>query len=122
MIFELIRYGICGLCTTGINFFLFLFLRQCQLNLLLSNFISISCAIVFSFFANHFYVFQQKEIHCHQFLMFLGLRLFCMIVEIVCMYIFIHGFHLTDFLSKGLCQILVILLNYVLNKEAIWKQ
>ena len=110
MIFELIRYGICGLCTTGINFFLFILLRQWQFSLLSSNCISISCAIIFSFFVNHFLVFKQKEIH------------FCMVIEIISMYILIQGFHGSETFSKGLCQILVIGLNYILNKEAVWKQ
>lgn len=122
MIFELIRYGICGLCTTGINFFLFILLRQWQFSLLSSNCISISCAIIFSFFVNHFLVFKQKEIHLNQFLLFIGLRLFCMVIEIISMYILIQGFHGSEPFSKGLCQILVIGLNYILNKEAVWKQ
>ena len=86
---EMVRYVIAGGMTTAVNLVSFFVLRLVtDLSRSAANIIAIMLAILFAYFANGFYVFrseQRKSVGriIREFISFVGMRLFAMVVEVV---------------------------------------
>lgn len=123
---EVIRYLFFGACTTGVNFAVFSFLRYWRnVPVNMANLVSIVSAVIFAFFVNHFYVFRVEEMRGRKMLMefadFMGMRIGTLLIEYWGVW-FLSGYKgCIDWVSKGVMQVIVILLNYVISKYMVFK-
>lgn len=124
---QLIRYIFFGVCTTAVNVALFYLLRKyLLLPLFLSNFISISMAILFAFVVNKMIVFESKSKsrkHISQeFFLFISMRLISMAIEIAGVWFAIEVLLLSDLYGKLMMQVVVIVFNFIFSKYIIFKK
>mgnify|MGYP004526789791 FL=1 len=88
-----------------------------------ANIISWICAVTFAFFTNRKYVFESVNVNVlNEALKFVGARVTTLIVDMLCMAVFVSFFKLNDKISKILVQIIVFLLNYIFSKAFVFKQ
>lgn len=123
---EVIDYGIFGLLTTAVNFFIFYFLESVlSTSYLVANFFAIVISILFAYLTNKKFVFKSKtstwKQTAYEFINFVGLRLVSGIFDMVSMYLLIDGIGLDTNLSKILTQFIVVISNYIFSKLFIFK-
>ncbi len=124
---QLIRYIFFGVCTTAVNVVLFYLLRQVfVLPLFLSNFISISIAILFAFVVNKVMVFETKRKSSKhiskEFFLFLSMRLISMAVEIFGVWFAVEVLLFSDIYGKLMVQVVVIVFNFIFSKYIVFKK
>jgi len=124
---EAIRYLFIGGCTTAVNFIFFaLFRNLIRLNLNLSNFLSISAAIIFAFLTNKTIVFSATDNSLKQtmreFFKFIAGRIVTMIIEIFGVWLLVEFFSLNEYISKFTIQFIVLISNYVISKFFVFKK
>ena len=125
---EIIRYGIVGVLTTGVNFAVYLFLSRLLFPALLEqneelyafvfNWISWGCAVVFAFFANRSFVFGRHErgkVLLIQLLCFVSLRVASGVFENFSPSLLIKV-GVNDLAAKSVVAVAVIILNYLFTK------
>lgn len=121
---KVTRYIIAGGCTTVVSFVSFYILRNLlnvQLNI--SNAISIILAIFFAYGINKIFVFESKtkpEDTLQEFLDFIGVRLVTMLVEVGGVALLYNGLRMNDMIAKGIVQIIVLVLNYVFSQVFVF--
>lgn len=125
-LYEILRYGIVGICTTLINTSIYRFFsHNLSFNYLYANLIAWTIAVIFAFFANKFIVFRRMDIKLNilisEFISFIGSRAFTGILDMIFMYIGVSIFHYDDFFVKIIVNIFIILLNYILGKFFVFK-
>ena len=125
MQFEMVRYVLAGICTTGVNTGVFSVLRYgigCGMQV--ANIISILAAIIFAFVVNKYFVFRHtgREYIGKECICFVGMRGISLLVEVWGMYLFTGKFLLSELLSKILLQLIVIVMNYFLSKCYIFRK
>jgi putative flippase GtrA len=124
---ELIRYGICGALSTILDIGVFWFLAN-VLNLyyLIANAIAWIVALVFSFLANKFYVFEsksfRKEIWLKEAAEFFGARGLACGIDMGGMYFLVSGLDINKNGAKLIITVVVIVMNYILSKFWIFKK
>ena len=118
---EMVRYVIAGGMTTAVNLVSFFVLRLVtDLTRSEANVIAIMLAILFAYFANGFYVFRSEhrkrvgEI-VREFVSFVGMRLFAMIVEVVGTNLLCDSLRYNEFVSKIVVQLVVLVINYIFS-------
>ncbi|MBR0598458.1 GtrA family protein [Sinanaerobacter chloroacetimidivorans] len=124
---QLIRYIFFGVCTTAVNVVLFYLLREVLvLPLFLSNFISISIAILFAFVVNKVMVFESKSKSSKhiskEFFLFLSMRLISMAVEIFGVWFAVEVLLFSDIYGKLMMQVIVIVFNFIFSKYIVFKK
>ncbi len=124
---QMIRYIFCGGCTTAVNVVLFYLLRVIlELPLFLSNFISISMAILFAFIVNKVIVFdsqnRNKNNTTKELMLFLSMRLVSMAIEIVGIWFAVDILLVSDISSKIMMQAVVITFNFFFSKYIVFKK
>ncbi|MCR4717253.1 MAG: GtrA family protein, partial [Lachnospiraceae bacterium] len=124
---EIFRYLVAGGMTTMVNLIIFTILRYgIKLSLTKSNFIAITCAILFAFFINKYYAFKtetkKKSEIATEFVKFVGGRLFSMLVEIVGVYVIAVWMGLSDMIAKLATQFVVVIINYLISKLIVFKK
>ncbi|MBH7663165.1 GtrA family protein, partial [Clostridioides difficile] len=101
------------------------FTRIINFTFLLSNSLSWSIAVLFSYITNKFFVFKSEKTEflflLKEFVSFLSCRLFSGFIEILLMYLMIDLFSLNDILVKIGTNIIVIILNFVFSKVVVFK-
>lgn len=120
---ELILYGVFGVFTTLINLVVFLlFTRAFHINYIISNIIAWILSVLFSYVTTRKWVFESENTNIiTECLMFFGSRFFVGAVDTGLLFIFIDILSMSDFISKLITQVIVIVLNYVLSKFVIFK-
>lgn len=125
---EMVRYVIAGGLTTAVNLVSFFVLRLVtNLSRSEANIIAIMLAIIFAYFANGFYVFQSEhkknagEIF-REFVSFVGMRLFAMVVEVVGTNLLCDSFRYNELFSKIVVQVVVLVINYIFSKCFVFKK
>ncbi|HBG2041410.1 TPA: GtrA family protein, partial [Clostridioides difficile] len=123
---ETILYLFFGALTVLINIITYLFFtRIINFTFLLSNSLSWSIAVLFSYITNKFFVFKSEKTEflflLKEFVSFLSCRLFSGFIEILLMYLMINLFSLNDILVKIGTNIIVIILNFVFSKVVVFK-
>lgn len=118
---ELLLYGIVGVLTTVINMAVFwVFTTMVPLHYAVANVIAWVLAVVFAFFANKIFVFENHGWHpavvLHEALTFFLSRAASLLVDMLGMWVLISLLHAPEMFSKLLVNVLVILINYVLGK------
>ena len=122
----MVQYIFFGGCTTAVNVVLFYLLRETlELPLFLSNFISISIAILFAFVVNKLIVFESQGKNrgniAKEFLLFLGMRLISMAAEIIGVWFAVEFLLVSDIYGKLLMQAVVIAFNFFFSKYIVFK-
>jgi putative flippase GtrA len=126
---ELIRYGIVGVMTTGVNLLIYLLCTRLLFSSLFSadpklyatvfNAVAWCGAVLFAFFANRSFVFGSREEGgrlLFQFGSFVALRVASGAVEILAPSLLIRYAAMHDLLAKIAVSVAVIVINYLFSK------
>ena len=124
---EGINYLIFGFLAFVLNYILyFLFADAMQLHYMAATVLSWVLTVVFAYWTNRTFVFksQNKDTGSvvKEFVSFIGARIATEVLELVLMYVMVDLLTINDKISKLVCQVLVILANYVLSKIWIFKK
>ena len=123
---ELIVYVLVGGLTTLANWLTYGVLTGSfqGLNLSIANTIAWAVSVIFAFFANKFWVFEQKsnEHILREFLTFLGARALSAIIELGGFTLLVEVLLFNDWLVKIALAVFVVIANYVLSKFLIFKK
>lgn len=120
---EKILYLIIGILTTIINIYLFKFLIYIfNLDIYISNLIDWIVVILLSFLLQKHIVFNDNSNNTFQFLNFIILRLFTLIVEYIIIFIGINIFKINELYIKYIAIFLVICVNYIVSKIFIFNK
>ena len=124
---EGINYLIFGFLAFVLNYILyFVFADAMQMHYMAATVLSWVLTVVFAYWTNRTFVFksQNKDIGSvvKEFVSFIGARIATEVLELVLMYVMVDLLSINDKISKLVCQVLVILANYVLSKIWIFKK
>ncbi|MDP4291379.1 MAG: GtrA family protein [Bacteroidota bacterium] len=120
---QLILYGIIGGFCASLDFFIFYSLTTyLDVYYLIANVISVSAGITISFLLNRKYNFKVKDNALRRFMTFASIGLGGLLLSSVLLYFFFEILSLEKFLSKILSIILVVLLQFLLNKYITFKK
>lgn len=123
---EGINYLIFGFLAFVLNYVLyFVFADAVSMHYMAATVLSWVLTVVFAYWTNRTFVFksQNKETASVlvEFVSFIGARVATELLEIVLMYVMVDMCSINDKIAKLVCQVLVILANYVLSKIWIFK-
>lgn len=124
---EIVLFLVFGVLTTLLNWICFYILtKHVSLEENLSNAISIIIAMIFAYFTNRKMVFNsqakgKKEILSEAYKFFAG-RGIAMLVEFFGFMLLFNVLHWSDFVSKGVITIIVVILTYIFSKFFAFKQ
>ena len=126
---EIIAYLIIGFLTTMLNLLVYYvctnyFLNPEKIiNVEIANVIAWVVAVIFAYVTNRVIVFRSKD---HKVLkesikFFLG-RIFTLLLELVLMALMLSVMHIDDKIAKIICQIIIIVGNYIISKLFVFKK
>ena len=121
---DVLRYLFFGGLTTLLNIVVFYGLRKLGVNLNVSNFISIVCAVLFAYVVNSVFVFRDKcetlKDHIRPFFKFVGARISTMVIEMGGVWLLVEKLGFPDMAGKVIIQVIVVILNYVFSKFLVF--
>ena len=126
-ILEAVKYGICGALSTILDIGIFWFLAN-VLNLyyLIANAIAWIVALIFSFLANKYYVFEsksfKKEVWLKEAAEFFGARGLACGMDMGGMYLLVSIIEINQNYAKLIVTLIVIIINYIFSKFWIFKK
>ncbi len=123
---EGINYLIFGFLAFVLNYILyFLFADAIGIHYMAATGLSWVLTVVFAYWTNRTFVFKSKNKEAgavwKEFVSFIGARVATEVLELVLMYVMVDMAGINDKIAKFVCQVLVILANYVLSKIWIFK-
>ena len=118
---NLLLYGVIGCCASGLDFAIYSLLIL-SINYILANCISVLGGITTSFLLNRKYNFKVKDRTFKRFVTFLSIGLCGMLISNLILYICIDIFDIHKLVSKLLSIVLVVIVQYLLNKNITFKQ
>ena len=126
---EVIAYLIIGFLTTVLNLFVYyvctnFFLNPEKIiNVEIANVIAWTVAVIFAYFANRIIVFRSKNSNVinEGIKFFLG-RIFTLLLELALMALMISVMHINDQIAKIICQVVIIVSNYIISKIFVFKK
>ncbi len=120
---HLFLYGIIGVFSSGLDFLIYSFLTEVvDLYYLFSNVISVCAGILTSFTLNRLYNFKVKDKAKRRFLIFFSVGLLGLFFSSLILYFCIQFMHLNEMLSKLLSIVLVVFVQFLLNKKITFKK
>lgn len=138
---ELIKYVVCGVMTTVVNYVVHFGLRAAGVNYYISLTVAGVAAVTFSYFANRIFVFESKtkgREAVKEFFMFLSGRVISFVLELAVSFVFIDLLHADRFIwtpdfadfkipvgelfVKTFCMGFVVITNYLFSKLVIFKK
>ena len=124
---EGINYLIFGFLAFVLNYALYiLFAGILDINHLVSTALSWVLTVIFAYWTNRKFVFKSKNKGLKsirgEFISFIGARVATGLMEIVLMFFMVDLADLNEYISKLVCQVLVIVANYFLSKLWIFKE
>lgn len=124
---EGINYLIFGFLAFVLNYILYyLFTDVLNLHYMVSTILSWALTVVFAYWTNRTFVFksQNKDAKSvgEEFASFIGARVATELLEMGLMFLMVGIANLNEYISKFVCQVLVILANYFLSKLWIFKE
>lgn len=120
---TLILYGIIGCCSSGLDFIIFTFLVSfLGWNYIFANCCSVLAGIITSFTLNRNFNFRVKDKSKQRFGIFLFVGLSGMLLSNVILGVCISMFNLNDMLAKLLSIVLVVVFQFILNKNITFRQ
>lgn len=123
---DVIPYLFFGVCTTGVNVVTYwLFAHVFHISTMESTMIAWVLAVLFAYVTNRKWVFFSKaktrqEIF-REVVTFFGCRVATGIVDWIGMFVLVELLGLYDVVIKFLCNVMVIMLNYIASKLIIFK-
>lgn len=120
---EVILYIVFGLLTTIVNIIVFALCRDLfRMNLVSANILAWFWSVLFAYFTNKKWVFDTGETYTlKEIFSFYTARIVTLLVETFMLYLLINIFMTNDMISKVICNIVVIVLNYVFSKLFVFK-
>ena len=118
---HLILYGLIGTLSSAIDFSIYTMLVKIGINYVFSNCTSVLCGISTSFMLNRNYNFKVKDKTKQRFTLFLTIGLCGMMFSNLILWVCIEKFHLNAILSKLLSIVLVVIFQFLLNKNLTFK-
>lgn len=119
---ELIRYIITGVCTTLVNYIIFVLCLYINKDMYLTaNTIAWIGAVLFAYYTNKKYVFKSDGNSKQEFQSFLILRLLTLLIENVLLYVLIQLL-MPVLIAKITVSFITIMSNYILCKCKIFKK
>ncbi|MCL2397781.1 MAG: GtrA family protein [Defluviitaleaceae bacterium] len=123
---QVVLYIIFGGATTAVNFIFYVAASfGLGLDAWLSTAVAWVFAVIFAFATNKIYVFESKVRSkggvAKEFSLFIGARIASGVINAVLMYVFVDRLSFNELLLFALCQIFVIVFNYVASKWFIFK-
>lgn len=129
---EIILYLFFGVLTTIVNIgsfwlcsdILLVSISNEDVNIVMSNIVAFILSVLFAFFTNKYYVFEdkQKGNTLAQLSQFTISRLFTFTFEMVGILVFVNFLHIDKLLSKIVFSFIVVILNYIFSKLLIFKK
>ena len=124
---EGINYLIFGFLAFVLNYVLYyVFSGVLSIHHLVSTVLSWALTVVFAYWTNRTFVFKSKNKDVkslwEEFLSFIGARVATEFLELGLMYLMVDCADLNEYISKFICQVLVIVANYFLSKLWIFKE
>jgi len=116
-----IFYSCIGLTGTFIDLLIFIILTHFGLPYLIANIISISIGITNNFFLNAFLNFKIKDNLLKRFSRFYSIGMVGLIISCTILFIMVDFFHFSTIISKLSTIIVVVLIQYNLNKLITFK-
>lgn len=124
---EIINYLISGVIATGLNIGVFAVFNWWLGDklYLVSNVIAIVVAVLFQYFSNKFFVFENKKMTLKEnfveFGKFISCRAVTAVLDMVVMYIGVDKLKINELLMKVFTNVIVIILNYIFSKLFVFK-
>ena len=124
--FELVRYGVIGVCTTLVNFVIFYLLDTVLgLDANVANVISVVSAVIFAYVTNKPFVFESHnwtwKVVAPEFAKFVGTRVASWLVETGILFLTVDVLHWNGIVWKLVTSVLVVVLNYVGSKLLVFR-
>ena len=124
---EGINYLIFGFLAFALNYVLYiLFAGILDIHHLISTALSWALTVIFAYWTNRKFVFKSKNKGLKsiggEFISFIGARLATGLMEVVLMFLMVDLAGLNEYISKLVCQVLVIVANYFLSKLWIFRE
>ena len=124
---EGINYLIFGFLAFVLNYVLyFVFASMMQMHYMLATAVSWVLTVVFAYWTNRTFVFksQNKDVQSlgREFVAFIGARVATEVLALAMMFVMVDVADLNEYISKLICQVIVILANYFLSKLWIFKE
>jgi Predicted membrane protein len=120
---EIIAYLFFGACTTAINIIIyFLFAKVLHLGVEISTVLAWVFAVIFAYYTNSRWVFENTKKHTVAFGQFIAARLFSGALDFLMMWFFVSILGINDMVIKVISNVIVIIVNYVLSKFLIFKK
>jgi putative flippase GtrA len=117
---EKILYLIFGFLTVVINLISYKLLRISGVGYKSSTNVAFVVAVLFAFFTNKHIVFKQGNNYKREIVLFFAVRIFTQVLNYVGLVIMVEQIHINDFTSQVFLNIIVIILNYIFSKYAIF--
>ena len=122
---ELVLYGVFGVMTTFVNVISYQIFLSCQLDYRVSNLIALIGTKLFAYIVNKNFVFRSKcenfrEL-CKEFFKFAVTRGLTGLIDYFGLIFAVEILGFSKVYSKYVIQFIVIVLNYVFGKEAVFK-
>ena len=123
---EIIVYVIFGVLTTAVDFATYILLtRLFSMNEDASNVIAQIVAIIFAFFTNKLYVFNDKSMKLRvvlsQFAKFASVRLVTLVLNSGLFFV-MNKMGINDIITKAVVSVIVIILNYIFSKLIVFRK
>ena len=123
---EVIMYLVFGVLTTAVNIVTYAFFtRVITLDMYSANIIAWVLAVLFAYVTNRKYVFESSAKRAKEkfkeIMSFYACRLFTFGIDMSFMFLMVDMLYINDMVSKVVVNVIVILLNYILSKEFIFK-
>ena len=118
---EFIKYTIAGVVTTLMNYVIYSAGLYFHMNYLTANTIAWCFAVPFAYFMNRNIVFQSKNNSRKEMILFVTLRFLTLLVENVCLWIFIDYMYWNASISKIIVMLMTVIGNYFFCKFSIFK-
>ena len=129
---EILLYLFFGVLTTLVNILsfwicsdlIFTNIPNEDINITISNVIAFILSVLFAFFTNKYYVFEDKDSGniLSQLSNFTLSRIFTFSVEMIGILLFVNLLHIDKMISKIFFSFIVVILNYIFSKLLIFKK
>lgn len=123
---EIVKYGIFGVLTTLVNYFLYIaFTRGLFMHELWATGTAFVLSIIFAYFTNRIWVFESKakgKKQLSEFCKFFLARTSGLFIDLGIMWLFVTNLGYNDLIVKILSNIFIIILNFVISKLFVFKK
>lgn len=117
---ELILYGVFGILTVIVNIISFKLLLILNIPLLYSNTIAFFIAVVFAYYTNTKFVFNDNFTK-KNFISFMSMRISTLFIDNIGLY-YLVSISIDELIAKSIINIIIILINYICSKFIIFKK